>query len=84
MTQTTTLKLFVCLRKEVDVCHFLAQTHTHRFNFSFFFFSCFVGLFVFCLVFLMRQQITWDLQCNVHQEAEASEHEKAEGTEVFL
>lgn len=24
VTQTSTLKLFVCLRKEVDVCHFLA------------------------------------------------------------
>lgn len=24
VTQTTALKLFVCLRKKVDVCHFLA------------------------------------------------------------
>lgn len=51
------------------------------FLYLFFFLFCWFVCVLFC--FLMRQQITWDLQCKLHQEAEASEHEKTEGTEFF-
>lgn len=50
VTQTTALELFVCLRKEVDVCHFLDWTNEHHFPFSFFS-PVSLGFFVFCFLF---------------------------------